>query len=77
MGLTDKMYKKLMSNPEVQFKMILGFMDSLIIGMDQVTDDVIKDVKLPLSDYHSKLLDLYNVTEKNLHRVGKEVCLDE
>lgn len=70
MGLTDKMMKKLMDNPEVQYKMILGFIDSLISGMDKVTEDIISNPeRLSVQDYKDKLISLYDITEKNIHRI--------
>lgn len=73
MSISDKMMKKLMNNPEFQFKMIIGLIDNLNENLDKVTEDVINNANLSITDYHGKLLDLSITVEKNLHYVAREV----
>lgn len=57
MFLTDKLAKKIMADPKVQFQMIMGLIDNLTANLGSATKDII-DKKMPLDEYESKLYSL-------------------
>lgn len=57
MFLTDKLAKKLMADPKVQFQMTLGLIDNLTNNLGSATKEII-DKKMSLDEYGTKLYEL-------------------
>lgn len=72
MFLTDKLAKKLMSDPKVQFQVTLGLIDNLINNLGSATKEII-DKKMPLDEYESKLYALSRAVQLAFNDVLHEL----
>lgn len=72
MFLTDKLAKKLMSDPKVQFQMTMGLIDNLANNLVSATQDVINN-DLSLGDYESKLYALKTAVDYSYNIVLEEL----
>lgn len=71
MFLTDKLAKKIMADPKVQFQMTLGIIDNLANNLVNATNEVISN-KYSLDEYESKLYALKTSVES-----AYQLVLDE
>lgn len=59
MGLTDKLQKKLMENPDYQYAFCVGLINTLNEKLDTLTDDVIRQ-KRDITKFYDQITQLHN-----------------
>lgn len=76
MSFTDKVMKKIMADPKVQFQMTLGLMDNLINNLDTCTKEVLAG-GFSLDEYESKLYALQEACKCSLDVVYGALIQEE
>lgn len=72
MGLTDKLQKKLMENPDYQYAFCVGLINTLNEKLDALTDDVIRQ-KRDISKFYDQITLLYNNCSSAIVKMDKAV----